>query len=410
MTLASPNLAVSQEVFDRIVAWRRSLHQQPELSGQEHRSSAFVCSVLTELGIAHRQVAGTGVIGEVPARADGVALDPQDGEVNTIIALRADLDALPIHEETGLPFASQHDGVMHACGHDAHTSMLLGAATLLAEEPNRPAPVRLIFQPSEEVATGAKTMIEHGALDDVAMIFGGHVDRHYPAGKIVISDGAVNASSDRFTITIDGRGGHAARPHEALDAVVTGSLIVVALQTIVSRGVDPAHPSVVTVGRFDGGTAGNVIAGRATLQGSIRAQQPEVRDYLHESVRRIATSTGAVHGAHVEVEITKGAPSLHNTPDMANLAREAAREAVGAANVQPMSFVNMGAEDFAYYLEHVRGCYVRIGAAYTDRDNAPAHSSKFDIDERAMAAGAAYYHSLALIAGEKLVQPPSVLP
>jgi hippurate hydrolase len=349
---------------------------------------------LTALGIDYqRDVAGTGIIAEIPGTGDGPC-----------IALRADLDALPVIEETGLPFCSQVPGVMHACGHDGHTSMLLGAASLLALEPDLPAPVRLIFQPAEETGQGAKAMIEAGALDGVAMIFGGHVDRHYPVGSVCVTDGAVNASSDRFAIKITGRGGHAARPHETVDAVVVGSLMVMALQTIVSREVNPAHPSVVTVGRFDAGSASNVIASQALLEGSIRSQDQVVRLSLHQAIERMAKAIGQLHGAAVDVTIDLGTPVVSNPLQGTGVARQAAAMAVGEANIVKMETANMGGEDFGYYLEQVMGCYVRFGTARDGIEQHPAHSSKFDFDEEALAVGAAYYHAIAKVAGEQVAK------
>jgi hippurate hydrolase len=309
------------------------------------------------------------------------------------------MDALPVVEETGLPFASKIRGVMHACGHDGHTSMLLGAASLLAKEDDLPKPVRLIFQPAEETGEGAKAMIAAGVLENAAMIFGGHVDRHYPVGSIAITDGAVNASSDTFSISITGRGGHAARPHETIDAVVVGSLMVMALQTIVSREVNPAHPSVVTVGRFDAGTAANVIAGQARLQGSIRAQDHDVRMSLHRSIERIAQSIGQLHAAEVKTAIESGTPPVINSPSCTALARRAAAQTLGDSKVVKMETANMGGEDFSYYLERVPGCYVRFGTARSGVEQYPAHSSKFDFDEEAIATGARYYRAIAKLAG-----------
>lgn len=383
--------AVSPALFERLVRFRRTLHENPELSGEEAQTAKAVCAFLDELRIPYRdQVAGAGVVADLPGPA-GVPC----------VVLRADMDALPIHEETGLEFASKRAGVMHACGHDGHMAMILGAAALLAAE-DRPAPVRLIFQPSEEKGTGARSMIEAGALEGAGMIFGGHLDRHYPFGTVVVSDGAVNASSDRFRIDIIGQGAHGARPHESIDAVVVGSLMVMALQTIVSREIDPAHPSVVSVGLFRAGTASNVIAGQAVLEGTVRAQDRAVREKLTASIKRIAESIAQLHGAKIVVEISHGTPPLLNTADMAALARDAARRAVGDANVLPLKTANMGAEDFSYYLERIPGAYVRFGAQVPGREGFPAHSSRFDFDEQALAVGAVYFSMVAKVAGRRL--------
>jgi hippurate hydrolase len=322
-----------------MVSLRRDFHRHPELSWQETRTADRIGDVLTQRGLRHRRGAGTGILADLP------------GGPGPAVALRADMDALPIHEETGLEFASCRDGVMHACGHDGHMSMLLGAAHLLCRERDLPAPVRLIFQPAEEEGVGAEAMVAAGALDGVGLIFGGHLDRHYPTGTVVVTDGAVNASTDTFHVTITGQGGHAARPHESVDAVVVGSLLVMALQTIVSREVNPAHPSVLTVGRFDAGTAANVIAGQARLLGTIRSLHPEVRAHLKASLRRIAETVGQLHGAGVIVEFVEGSPAVINTPAAAALARTAAAAAVGRERVLEMQTANMGGEDFSFYLE-----------------------------------------------------------
>ena len=396
MTTELPEV-VNAELFQRLVTVRRDLHQHPELSWHEDRTAGRICEYLDGLGIEYRRgINGTGIMAEVPGqRADA------------LVALRADMDALPIVEETGLPFASQTRGVMHACGHDGHTSMLLGAASLLSAAEPLPTSVRLIFQPAEETGEGAKAMIDAGALENVRAIFGGHVDRHFRVGSIAITDGAVNASSDRFRINITGRGGHAARPHETVDAVVVGSLMVIALQTIVSREVNPAYPSVVTVGRFDAGTASNVIAGQARLEGSIRSQDQSVREGLHRAIERMARSIGQLHGAEVEVAIDLGTPAVINKPAVASLARQAGAIAVGEENVVKMEIANMGGEDFGYYLEQVPGCYVRFGTAREGVEQYPAHSNQFDFDEHAIAVGAAYYATVARIAGERIAAEAS---
>lgn len=385
---------VAPELYDKLVAVRRELHRYPELSGQEARTATVISRFLHELGIPHRtNVAGHGVVADIHGKS----------EVPCVV-LRADTDALPIQEETGLEFASAHNGVMHACGHDGHTTMLLGAAALLSREKGLPAPVRLIFQPAEEKGIGAIAMIQEGALSGAGLVFGGHLDRHYRPGTIVVSEGPVNASSDNFAIEIIGQGAHGARPHESIDAVVVGSLMIMALQTIVSREIDPARPSVVSVGQFHAGTAPNVIAGQAKLEGTVRAQDPAVRRQLLSSVRRIAESIAQLHGAKIHVTVTEGTPPLVNDAVMAGLARQAAIEAVGEANVLPLKTANMGAEDFSYYLEKIPGAYVRFGSQVPGREGYPAHSSKFDFDEEALAVGAVYYRAIARIAGQQLRQ------
>jgi hippurate hydrolase len=375
------NPLVTPELFERLVAFRRDLHRHPELAWQEERTGRCIAARLEALGLAPRRAGSTGIIADVPGACDG----PR-------IALRADMDA----------FASVHDGVMHACGHDGHSTMLLGAAELLLRGPAPPLPVRLLWQPAEENGQGALALIEAGALEGVEQIFGGHVDRRYPAGHLIVTEGAVNASSDAFEIEIRGRGGHGARPHEAVDAVVVGSLLVTALQTIVSREVDPAHPSVVSVGTFHAGTVRNVIAASARLEGTIRAQEDAVRRHLHGAIERIARAIGQLHGAEVDVVIRRGMPAVINSPDMTDVARAAAVQVVGEERVQPLHTANMGGEDFAWYLERVAGAYVRFGARVDGREGFPAHSSGFDFDERALASGAAWYASVAALAGERL--------
>lgn len=383
---------VGEELFRQLVLFRRDLHQHPELSWHETRTADQICRFLDGLNIDYRRdVASNGVVADIPGETSG-----------SLIALRADTDALPISEETDLTFKSRNPGIMHACGHDGHTSMLLGAASLLVKEPSLPMGVRLIFQPAEETGEGAIAMIEAGVLNSVAAIFGGHVDRHFQVGSIAVTDGPVNASSDRFSIRITGKGGHAARPHETVDAVIVGSLMVMSLQTIVSREVNPAHPSVVTVGRFEAGTACNVIAGQAHLEGSIRAQDQDVRESLHQSIERMAKSIGQLHGASVEVEITPGTPVVVNRPELAQMSRQAAASVVGEPEVVQLETANMGGEDFGYYMQLVPGCYVRFGTAEKGVEQYPAHSSQFDFDERAIAVGAAYYLAIAKKAGEAL--------
>lgn len=393
-TLDLPALSFPDGLFDRLVAFRRDLHQHPELSWEENRTSGRISDFLDSLGISHETgVGGTGVVARLPGKDDS----------RGCIAIRADIDALPIQEETGLPFASRNSGVMHACGHDGHTTIALGAASLLGSEPNLPVPVKIIFQPAEETGEGAHALVAAGVLDDVAMIFGGHIDRGYPLGSVVVTDGVVNASSDRFAITIGGKGGHAGRPHEATDAVVVGSLLIMALQTIVSREMNPAHPSVVTVGTFQAGHATNVIAEHASLTGTIRAQDPAVRVALEKSIRRVCAGVAALHHAEIDIEIQQGTPAVRNDRRATLLARQAAIAVAGEKMVRPLDHANMGAEDFGYYAEERPSCYVRFGTATKEREFFPAHSSRFDFDERLLGIAASYYHRLALLAGAALL-------
>ena len=382
---------VPPSVFARMVDLRRDLHRHPELSWEEERTATRIAAELERLGLSVRRVAGTGLIADLPGAAPG-----------PIVALRADTDALPVHEETGLTFASEREGVMHACGHDGHSSMLLGAAELLLAGPPPPCPVRLLWQPAEERGAGAVALIEAGALEGVELIFGGHLDRRFPAGTLIVSEGPVNASTDTFRVEITGQQGHGARPHETLDAVVAGSLLVTSLQTVVSREVNPAHPSVLTVGTFQAGTAGNVIAGQALLEGTIRAQDPEVRQHLIASLKRIGQAIGMLHGAKVEVSVKDGTPPVINPPGATAIARRAALEVTDPELVVPLPNANMGGEDFAYYLERVAGCYIRYGGLVPGRESFPAHSSQFDFDEAALGCGAAWLARVAVLGGEHL--------
>lgn len=386
---------IHPSLFERMVALRRDLHQHPELSWHERRTAERIEAELVSIGLSPRRVLNTGLTADLPGPT-GVP----------IVALRADIDALPIQEETGLPYASRADGVMHACGHDAHAAMLLGAAQLLADRVDAlPAPVRLIFQPAEELGCGARAMVDAGALDGVGAIFGGHVDRHYPTGVVVAVEGTVNASTDAFRISISGQQGHAARPHETVDTVVVGSLIVMAVQTIVSREIDPTHPSVVSIGRFEAGSASNVIAGSAVLEGTIRAQEPEVREHLQRSIGRVCESVAQLHQARIELDIEEGTPPLVNRGPMVAVARAAAESALGPEYVRAVTrSANMGGEDFSWYLQEIPGCYVRLGARLEDSASYPAHSSRFQIDERVLASGAAWLAEVALQAGVELAE------
>lgn len=375
--------AVPDRVFQRCVELRRRLHRHPELAFEEVETAALIGAELEGLGLVPSYGGkGSGVVADLPGPGP-------------LIALRADMDALPGEESTGLPFSSAVSGAMHACGHDAHMAMLLGAAHLLCADPPGIG-VRFIFQPAEEKGGGARTVIAAGGLEGVGAIFGAHVTQHYRVGEVMVAEGVITAQSDRFTITVRGRGGHGARPHEATDAVVITGFLITALQTLVSREVDPVHPSVVTIGRVEAGTAPNVIAETARLEGSIRSTLPRVRDQLHSGIRRMARALGDLHGASLSVEIQEGYPPVVNTAAEARLAEQTARLVVGDSGLVRLDHPSMGSEDFAYYLQRVPGCYVRFGARPSGQEQAfvPLHSPAFDIDEGVLRVGVAFFDQL----------------
>ncbi|WP_456433970.1 M20 metallopeptidase family protein [Thermosulfuriphilus sp.] len=373
-----------------LISWmveiRRAIHAWPELAYEEKRTAELISAKLQELGIAHQKgIAKTGVLAEI------------DGGPGPTVALRADMDALPLKEETGLDFASKVPGLMHACGHDGHVAMLLGAAALLRKRPF-PGRIRLIFQPAEEKGAGAREMVRQGALKGVAAIFGGHIDRHFKVGEIAVNEGLICAYTDTFSIAVLGRGGHAAWPHEAIDAIVVGSLLVMSIQTIVSREVNPAYPCVVTVGRFSGGSAHNVIAEEALLEGTIRSTHKDIRRRIHEGLRRITKAVGDLHRARVRIEIKEGYPPVINSPAETAWAREAAQKVVGPQGVVRQPHPSLGGEDFAFYLRKVPGCFVRFGAAKTGLEGIPAHSPRFDFDEGVLPVGASFLATVAEVA------------
>ncbi len=380
-------LRADPEISSRMVEIRRRLHEFPELGFSEHKTSELICRELERLGIRYKKgIAGTGVIGETGNAAPD----------KRCVALRADMDALPIKEKTGLAFASQNPGIMHACGHDGHVAMLLGAAALL----QRAGPcgrVRLLFQPAEESTGGAKRMIEGGALSGVDAIFGGHIDRHFDVGQIAVQPGIICAYADTFSIDINGRGGHAARPHETVDSIVVASLLVMSIQTLVSREINPAYPSVVTVGSIKGGHAANVIADKAHLEGTIRTTHAEVREKLISGLERMVKATGELYHARTSISFTQGYPPVINHEDAAETARQAALRVVGKQGVVRQAHPSLGGEDFAYYLREIPGCFVRFGASKKGWESAPAHSSRFDFDEGVLPIGAAFLATVVMM-------------
>ena len=371
-----------------LLALRRDLHRHPELSWQEERTASRLQEALGTLGLTDvRRVAGTGVVARVPGVDRSAPL----------IALRGDIDALPILEATGLDYSSTVPGVMHACGHDVHATWTVAAALLLLQRPAA-GDVLLVFQPAEEVGAGANAILESGALDGVAGIFGGHVDRRFAVGQVVAEPGPLAASADSFVIDLHGQGAHGARPHEAADPIVAGAAIVSALQTIVARRLDPAAPAVVSVGSFHAGVASNVIPDKATLAGTLRAMDPVTRQRLLDDVVRISVGVGEAHGVNVAARVDRGTPPIVNPPREAAIARLAAEQALGAGAVVPFGITNMGGEDFAFYLERIPGCFLRIGAREAGGERTAAHSPRFYAADDAILVGGVVLAECARVA------------
>ena len=380
-------------LIDWMVDIRRTIHQYPELANEEHRTQAFIAEKLDELGISYRNdTVGTGLIATL-----GPSSDTDIMKDLPCVALRADMDALAVQEKTGLPFTSKLPGTMHACGHDGHVAMLLGAAALL-KKANLPGKVVLLFQPAEESGDGALAMIEDGAFAGVQAVFAGHIDRHFEVGQITAEPGLICAYTDKFEIKICGRGGHAARPHETIDSIVVASLLVMSIQTLVSREVNPAYPSVVSVGRFRGGSAHNVIAEEAVLEGTIRATHPDIRAQIIDGLTRMVSAMDGLYNARTTILFRDGLPPVINHPFAAEMAREAAATIVGPDNVVKQRHPSLGGEDFAYYLQRIPGCLVRFGAGQPELANIPAHSPYFDFDEGVLPIGAAYLAQVAWLA------------
>ncbi|MGQ0648396.1 MAG: M20 metallopeptidase family protein [Gemmatimonadaceae bacterium] len=384
----------SDAQVDQLFALRRELHQHPELSWQEVRTATRLEEVMRNLGARDvRRVARTGVVARIPG------LDPRA----PVLALRGDIDALPIHEETGLAYASSVPGVMHACGHDVHATWTIAAAMQLLQRPS-PGDVVVVLQPAEEVGAGAAAILSSGALDGVAAIFGGHVDRRFAVGDVIAESGPLAASADTFAIEVHGRGAHGARPHEAADPIVAVAAIVSALQTIVSRRLDPAAPAVVSVGSIHAGAAANVIPERASITGTLRAMDPTTRQRLLDEVARLSVAVGEAHGVHVTAIVERGTPPIVNPPREAGWARQAAENTLGSGAVVPFGIINMGGEDFAFYMERIPGCFLRIGARESGGERIAAHSPRFYADEGAILVGGAVMAECARVAGEELAR------
>jgi amidohydrolase len=385
MTIQVNMLERAREIKGQLVHWRRDIHGYPELGFEETRTAALVTEVLESLGYRVRTgVGGTGVVGDW-------------GEGHPIVAIRADMDALPIQEANDVPYASQIPGIMHACGHDAHTAIALGVATLLARE-GFPGTIRFLFQPAEETSdeqgfSGAPRMVQDGAMAGVDAVMALHVHSGSPVGVITVDAGPTSAGVDSFWATVTGQGGHGAYPHKGVDPIYLSAHVILALHGIVSRRLDPFAPAVISLGAIHGGQATNVIPGGVELSGTIRYLDPDVQTQLHAEIER-AVAVARTLGGDYELRIQTGSPPMINDPDIVDLLRKVGRDLLGGEQVQPRER-GMGGEDFGYFCSLAPGAMFRLGCRI-DGDERRGHNPTFDIDERCLPMGAAILAEAAL--------------
>lgn len=371
------------ELLPEITEWRRDLHENPEILFETHRTSAIVADKLAEFG-CDEIVTGIGRTGVV------AVIKGKSTDSGKVIGLRADMDALPIHEETGLEYGSKTDGAMHACGHDGHTSMLLGAAKYLAESRNFNGTVVVIFQPAEEGGGGGKEMCQDGMMDrfGIQEVYGMHNWPGQPLGHFAIRSGPFFAASDAFDIEIQGQGGHAAKPHETIDSTVVASHVVLALQTIVSRNADPIDNVVVSVTSFEtSSNAFNVIPDKVHLKGTVRTLSATARDLAEKRLVEIAEKTADVFGATAKAVYTRSYPVMVNSEEQTEFAAEVAKSISGQCHEAPLV---MGGEDFAFMLEERPGAYILVG----NGDSAPVHHPKYNFNDEAIPAGCSWWSEL----------------
>lgn len=375
------------EFSDELKAWRQDFHRHPELAFQEFRTADIVAGKLESWGIeVHRGIAGTGVVGVLRGA----------GGSGRSIGLRADMDALPMEEIEGRAHRSATPGRMHACGHDGHTTMLLGAAKYLAETRNFDGTVNFIFQPAEEDGGGCEVMIKEGLLERFPMdaVYAAHTDPYLPLGHITALPGPVMAAADHFTLRIHGKGGHAARPHHTIDPVLVGSHIVVALQSIVARRTNSFDSVVIGVSTFHAGSASNIIPETAVLSGTVRTLRPETQQESARLIRQIVQATAGMHDAAVDIDYAWGYPPTVNSAHEADRAAQAAAKVVGGANVITDASPSMGGEDFAYLLLKRPGAYVKFGQRADAASGVALHNTAFDFNDDVSPIGASYFATL----------------
>ena len=373
-----------KNIKDEIYAIRRHFHRYPELSFKEFHTAETISQHLNNLGISHKKGVGkTGIVGEI------------NFGPGPIIALRADMDALPIQEENNLDYKSLNDGVMHACGHDGHMAILLGAANALSKNSKfKKGTVRFIFQPAEEGLGGAKYMIEDGCLDEVDEIYGLHLWNYQLYGEVGIKDGPVMASADLFDIEVSGKGGHGATPQGTIDAIVVASNLVTMLQTIVSRNTNPLESTVLSIGKIKGGHNFNIISDKVHMSGTTRAYTEENRKMIKQRMKEVVEGVSKSFGADIKLNYKDGYPPTVNHSSQVEKVLEAASSIVASGAKNP--YLSMGGEDFSYYLQNKPGCFFFVGSAPNENEilSTPHHCSHFNIDERALLVGASVYLNL----------------
>lgn len=370
---------LAKTLTPRLIEIRRHFHAHPELSGQEYHTSAYVAGVLSSCGISIKERIGkTGIIGELL----GKGIDKR------LLAIRTDMDALPIKELTNLDFASCNCGVMHACGHDVHTTVGLGTAMILSQLGEAlPGNVRFIFQPAEEIAQGASWLVKDGVMENVSAILGVHVFPTIPAKSVGIRYGALTAAADDLEIIIQGEAGHGARPHEAVDAIWIACQVITNLQQAISRTQNPLRPIVLTIGQINGGKASNIIADQVRMVGTVRSLHPETYENLPSWIEGIVKNVCCTYGASCEVNYRRGVPSVQNDHKLTRLLEKVTKEALGEERVMLLSEPSLGAEDFSVYLQHAPGSMFRLGVGKANQINYPLHHPLFDADESAIMTG-----------------------
>jgi len=375
------HLALARSVFNDMVTLRRELHQHPELSGEEHKTLALIRSQLDALHIPYITYENGGICAMI-------------GKGDRAIGIRGDIDALPVQEQTGLSYASEVPGVMHACGHDIHTAILLGAAQLFKSmEDELNCMVKLFFQPAEENEGGAEVMVQGGCMlnPPVDHVLALHVDPTLPVGGAGFLPGKMNAAVINLDLTVRGTGCHGAHPEQGVDAIVVAAQIISALQTIDSRQTAPTTPVVVTIGTINGGTKRNIVAGEVTMQGTVRVLDMDTAALVKERIRRIAENTAAAYGAQAEIVLTDDYPALSNDAGLTHMLADEARNLLGASNVVFFENPSMGADDFAYFSNAAKGCYFNIGTTAPGQPAQMLHSEHFAPDENCMVTGLALF-------------------